>query len=338
MKHIYLLLLFIFNLGFTQTVVPLSNLYAYYDGDNVDYSSSNTDLHNQLATKIIGSLSTFLSYSDKHDFLYDADTTPNDPNNVTLIHSGEVRPDDQLLSGSNPTPPSNQTYNTEHVWPKSLLGSGIAEADLHLLRACDIAVNSSRDNNPFIDGNGTPNQQYFSTGSAFFPGWDWRGDIARIVLYVNLRYNVPFSDVGSLALFLEWNASDPVADNGIEDNRNTVISGAQGNMNPFIDNPYLANLIWGGTPAQNRWAVLSTEDFQQPEVKIFPNPARGNEITIASNSAVSVEIYDILGKKVKQQNITANQKKVNISTLKKGVYLLRLKSDSGTLTKKLIRQ
>ena len=35
--------------------------------------------------------------------------------------------------------------------------------------------------------------------------------------------------------------------------RNNVIEGAQGNRNPFIDNPYLATLIWGGNPAENKW-------------------------------------------------------------------------------------
>jgi endonuclease I len=38
-----------------------------------------------------------------------------------------------------------------------------------------------------------------------------------------------------------------------EEQRNNVIEGAQGNRNPFIDNPYLATLIWGGNPAENKW-------------------------------------------------------------------------------------
>ncbi|MGB8704779.1 MAG: endonuclease [Gillisia sp.] len=52
-------------------------------------------------------------------------------------------------------------------------------------------------------------------------------------------------------LFLKWNREDPVSIFEIQ--RNNVIEGAQGNRNPFIDNPYIATLIWGGTPAENRW-------------------------------------------------------------------------------------
>ncbi|ARV08891.1 hypothetical protein BTO05_04290 [Winogradskyella sp. PC-19] len=332
MKHIYQLFLLLATGVFSQTVVPPANLSTYYDSSNIEYSASNSDLYDELATIIIGSHSTFLTYGQRHNFLYDADTSSNDPNNVTLIYSGDVQPDDQWLSGNNPNTP--QTYNTEHVYPRSLLGSGTAEADLHLLRACIISVNSLRGNDPFRDGSGN----YFSSNNEFFPGNDWRGDVARIIMYVNLRYNEPFTDVGSLALFLEWNAADPVVDNGIEDNRNTVISGAQGNRNPFVDNPYLATLIWGGTPAQNRWTVLSTEDFEQEKIKVYPNPVQGNEVTILSNKAIIAEVYDVLGKKVKKQNLTSNQKKLNIANLKKGVYLLRLKTDNGIVTKKLIKQ
>lgn len=82
----------------------------------------------------------------------------------------------------------------------------------------------------------------------------------------------------------------------------------------------------------------SNKNLNQDNIKIFPNPASGGEITITSNKDITVQVYDVLGKKVKQQNITPNQKKLNISSLKKGIYLLRLKSDSGTITKKLIRQ
>jgi hypothetical protein len=71
---------------------------------------------------------------------------------------------------------------------------------------------------------------------------------------------------------------------------------------------------------------------------MYPNPARGNEVTIASNQDIVAEVYDILGKKISVQNITSNQKTLNISALSKGVYLVRINSAEGTTTKKLIKQ
>jgi len=55
-------------------------------------------------------------------------------------------------------------------------------------------------------------------------------------------------------LFLEWNADDPVS--AIELNRNNVLENFQGNRNPFIDNPALATIIWGGPEAQDTWNLL----------------------------------------------------------------------------------
>ena len=72
-----------------------------------------------------------------------------------------------------------------------------------------------------------------------------------MVLYLNVRYGEDYTKVGTLDLFLKWNREDPVSD--FERQRNEVIEGAQGVRNPFIDNPYLATLIWGGTPAENTW-------------------------------------------------------------------------------------
>jgi endonuclease I len=70
-------------------------------------------------------------------------------------------------------------------------------------------------------------------------------------LYLNIRYGESFDSVGNLDLFIAWNIEDPVSE--FETQRNTVIYSAQGNRNPFIDNPYLATLIWGGDDAENKW-------------------------------------------------------------------------------------
>ncbi|MGB0982119.1 MAG: endonuclease [Winogradskyella sp.] len=328
MKHLYIIFLLIFGFSYSQTVTPPTPLQTYYSG--IDFSGSNTNLYNDLATKTIAKHTTFLSYSDRHNFLYDADENPNNANNVILIYNGESKPKTEYLSGSNPSP--TQTFNTEHVFPRSLLGSGTAEADLHLLRSCKVSVNTLRGNDPFSAGSGT----YASTGSSFFPGDDWRGDVARIIMYVNLRYNEPFTDVGTLNLFLEWNAVDPVSANEIEDNRNTIISGAQGNRNPFIDNPYIATLIWGGTAAQNRWQNLSVDNVKKEDIKIHPNPAKNKlNITLHNGIETKIEIYNVLGKRVlkKQINTTTS---LNISALKSGIYLVKLNQNDTIITKKLI--
>ena len=81
---------------------------------------------------------------------------------------------------------------------------------------------------------------------------------------------------------------------------------------------------------------LSTKDFSASNVKVYPNPAT-DKLTIETNNVnlSSIEIYNLLGKKVLEQNKLSNNT-INISNLSNGVYMLKLNSDNMSITKKLI--
>lgn len=222
--------------GLDVTLQIPSELQDYYK--SVDFSKSGTELFHQLATLTIEKHSSFLDYSERHKYLPKADEAVNDKSKVILIYTGEIR---SSKSGD---------VNTEHVYPQSKISS-TAKGDLHHLRYCDVNTNSKRANHPFTEGNG---KAKLINGNSWYPGDEWKGDVARMVLYLGLRYNedlgVDISTEG-IDLLLKWNSEDPVSQ--IEKNRNEVIQKAQGNRNPFVDNPYLATLIWKKFTAENRW-------------------------------------------------------------------------------------
>lgn len=213
-----------------------AELQDYYK--SVNFTKTGQALYEQLATLTIEKHSPFLEYGNRHKYLPRADRSANDASKVVLIYTGEVR---SSRSGD---------VNTEHVYPQSKIGN-TAKGDLHHLRYCDSRVNSKRANYPFVSGSGDAK---LINGNSWYPGDEWKGDVARMILYLNLRYNEDLGDDISkegIDLLLRWNSEDPVS--AIEINRNEVIQQAQGNRNPFIDNPYLASLIWGKFNAQNRW-------------------------------------------------------------------------------------
>ena len=72
--------------------------------------------------------------------------------------------------------------------------------------------------------------------------------------------NPVLDDSNMIDLFLKWNVEDPVSD--FEANRNEKLAGIQMNRNPFIDNPYLATLIWGGVNAEDKWNLNDTSDTE----------------------------------------------------------------------------
>lgn len=130
--------------------------------------------------------------------------------------------------------------NREHVWPNSKLGSA-PKYDLHNLRAANTAVNSSRGNMPFGEGSGS----YKNNGGTWYPGDTHVGDVARIVLYIHVRYGLSLSSVGTLDMFLKWHKQDPVDD--FEMVRNNNIQEIQQNRNPFIDYPEYVDYLFGTT-------------------------------------------------------------------------------------------
>ncbi len=87
--------------------------------------------------------------------------------------------------------------------------------------------------------------------------------------------------------------------------------------------------------------VLNLDETLLNEVKLFPNPTRGN-ITIVNTKKInlkSIEIYNMLGRLVSKINVEDESISINIDLgpLKSGVYLLKLSSREGnSKTQKLI--
>jgi serine protease AprX len=87
-------------------------------------------------------------------------------------------------------------------------------------------------------------------------------------------------------------------------------------------------------------ALLSVPHFDDfSKIDIFPNPIE-NFFTISNNisfNGYSVQIFNILGKKVLEQSkLTSN--KIDISVLQKGVFLLKIQKGNQQKTLKLIKQ
>lgn len=167
-------------------------------------------------------------------------------------------------------------FNREHVWPKSHASfyQENGGADRHHLRPVSATINQgahwhrpygTATSGTFVyDEVGNPGGRY--TSDYFEPNDNVKGDTARILLYVYVRWQQPnlYSDVAerylpaydddddandglrvieSLDTLLAWCALDPV--DTWEMGRNDAAERIQGNRNVFIDYPELAWLMFG---------------------------------------------------------------------------------------------
>ncbi|KQX74930.1 endonuclease I family protein [Aeromicrobium sp. Root472D3] len=200
---------------------------------------------------------TRLSYSQVWTALQDTDEDPSNPSNVIEMYSG-------TSIAKNRNGGSVGDWNREHVWAQSHgdFGTGAGPGtDLHHLRPADVQVNSTRGNKDF-DGGGSAVSGCsgcLTDGDSFEPRAAYRGDVARMMFYMAVRYSGDdgFADLelndtvngstrfhGRVSTLLQWSAADPVS--AAEVRRNDRIDAAwQHNRNPFIDHPEYAAQIWG---------------------------------------------------------------------------------------------
>lgn len=92
----------------------------------------------------------------------------------------------------------------------------------------------------------------------------------------------------------------------------------------------------GTTWAEVTTPLLSVKQNSISGLNMYPNPVSNGTLYISSdsNSAKSVEIYDILGKQVLNAKVSNNA--VNVSNLQSGAYIVKINEEGKTDTRKLI--
>ncbi len=215
-----------------------------------------------------------LSYSSLFEYYERTDVMPGTQDQVFDYYNTQV-----FHYTGKGTAPSGM--NKEHCCPQSWFKStGGCYSDLFNVMPSESNANSSKSNYPV--GVVNPNKVTYSnphmkvgpsatneyTGSVFEPCDEFKGDFARIYLYVATCYDqaawgekssaidevcaftkeaYPTIRPAFINLLLQWHRQDPVDE--WEIGRNERVYKEQNNRNPFIDYPQLAEYIWGDSTA-----------------------------------------------------------------------------------------
>jgi endonuclease I len=333
---------------FFNSILINAQIPAYYS--SIDFTKTGEELKNQIANLITTTHHTTLPYTsssqDTWDAIYQTDENPMDNQKVKLIYGWDdvdvshTNDYSRLKTFSCHTSSCSGFWVREHVYARSwgtpALGFEQAGADVHNLRSIDNEWNNTRSNKIFEDA--TPQIFSYTTNNGnWFPGNEWCGDVARIIMYMYLRYpnqcKAAVAGMGSKSfsplqdmpdVFLKWNTIDPPSI--YEQNRNSILQNIQGNRNPFIDNPYLAKLIWNGPAPIDTWGQLSIENNIFDSIYIYPSVTNGIiNIENSFKNNINYNIYNTLGQLI-QSDITINT--IDISNNVKGVYFITLQLEN----------
>lgn len=160
--------------------------------------------------------------------------------------------------------------NIEHSVAKSWWGGteNNAYCDLHHLNPSDQTANSRKSNYPLgeLTSVSWDNGVTFvgkanidgSSQNAYEPCDEYKGDFARVFMYMFTCYQdlswkytwmnyanstYPTLKPWAVKLLLKWHKQDPVSEKEV--NRNNAVYAVQGNRNPYVDYPQLADYVWG---------------------------------------------------------------------------------------------
>jgi len=303
------------------------------------------------------------SYADIWEILNTSDQNPENNNQVwTLYREEPMAKLDQQVSSS-----IVGKWNREHIFAQSRGGfetamddtaDGISVfnytsaattvdgvSDAHHIRVANGQENSSRNNKNYNDIASTTDYN----GPSGTQG-SWKGDVARALFYMAVRFNdlnvvngspseylsdgfTPSGNIGDLATLLLWHQQDPPDD--FEMNRNNYIYTWQNNRNPFIDNPCLVDIIFGASFGQTYpCSTLSNQNYFEASVLVYPNPTSDYVMLSGIDGSAKAEIYTITGQKVKEVNFE-NEVRIPLE-LQSGMYLIEISNETNKTTKKII--
>lgn len=217
-----------------------SNTYAALStlaGGTGTADAPDSDLYAALKKLMTDAHKTETSYGATKD-LYQYTDCQNNGGKISSFYSG-------LAIG----PTWDGSFNREHTWPNSKGLGGNDENDIMMLRPTSTVENSARGNTAYGQSSGYYNPNSESDGQL-----DLRGDVARIFLYVYVRWgnvngNGNYDTWGtrgvieSLDVLLLWMELDPV--DTWELGRNDSVQSITGTRNVFVDYPEFAFLLFG---------------------------------------------------------------------------------------------
>lgn len=231
---------YVYNWGQRGTVATfMSPMAEAFYADHTSYevlstysgASNKSDVPNSALYKALNKLVTdaqsYVTSYDATKSLFQYTDCQNGGGKISSFYSGK-----QI------GPSWDGGWNREHTWPNSK-GEGSGENDIMMLRPTSTSENSSRGNTAYGKSSGyyNPNKESNNT-------LDLRGDVARIFLYVYVRWGNLSTAWGtggvmeSPEVMLEWMEADPV--DTWELGRNDAVQSITGTRNVFVDYPELA--------------------------------------------------------------------------------------------------
>jgi hypothetical protein len=296
--------------------------------------------------------STVLDDSGVKDTLMAVIYYDRDLEQVSCVYTQHVKP----LS-PNSDDPNQEVFdngassglNVEHIYPRAKGASiGIANSDMHHLAPAKVNVNADRGNLPFGENNDNQTDRWYwqssqrtsrpttnidqysewLTNSAFEPREDFKGNVARAVMYFYTMYTAQADNAdptffsSQIDMLCDWHYADPV--DSAEWHRTWLIADYQeGKPNPFVlDCSVAARSYCPEIDATCQQTVDVEETAVVSALMISPNPSDGL-ITIAGLTADDpIVVFNAYGAEVLRTTATQHSTSLDLREQEAGLFFV----------------
>lgn len=320
-----------------------------------------------------------LTYSDLPVYWEETDVYPElyeDPNGNMCPRWWDMYSDNVYLIYPDQTAKKSFSawkMQREHAVPKSWWkDAGDVEytpaySDLWNLYPSDGEANGKKSNYPLgevrdasfdngVSRVGVPVAEHGGgAGKVFEPADEYKGDFARAFFYMATVYDAlpwtitymyeqnewPTLRDWAVDMLLDWSRRDPVSPK--EADRNDAVERNQGNRNPFIDFPELAEFLWGARASQTFY--LDEQDSLTPTqpgdtgvdgIYDYAGDFRigvieGGFTVVSDGESLNMRVYDLSGRLVMHVAAVSGG---DTFMLPRGIYIVT--ADGCTAPSKLI--
>lgn len=320
---------------------------------NADYTAGYYDAMNgtgcealKSAAKYCVTSHTVLNYNKLPDYWQYSDVYPEPVGGSRRWW--DMYSDAVYLIGEEQTGAASFSENKmqrEHCIPKSWwkkddsVDYTPAYSDMWNLYPSDASANRAKSNYPFgmtasasfdngVSKVGPPCEGY-GGGSAmvFEPADEYKGDFARSIFYMATVYDdinwvitymfepspYPTLTPWAVDMLLDWSRRDGVSRK--ETDRNDAVEQFQGNRNPFVDFPELAEYIWGSRMAET--FLIADQQDNPAQLPVIACP--GGFKTGTKGNHQELRIFDADGKPV---TLSADMDAGDVIPLTPGLYIV----------------
>ena len=252
---------YVYNWGTRgTTATELSDAaVAFYEKNQVTYEdlaalAGHSDINSTPSSALYGELQELMVTNHTHVTTYDETRNlykftdcQNGGGAISSFYSGK---------DIGPAWDKGDTWNREHTWPQSKGLEGADENDIMMLRPTAKDENGSRGNKAYGESSG-----FYDPNSVSGGNYNLHGDVARIFLYVYVRWGIVDGNndrdkngekkyatwgekgvIESKEVLLKWMKEDPVDTWELE--RNDIVQSITGTRNVFVDYPELAFVLF----------------------------------------------------------------------------------------------